>query len=111
MTSFNVSSLFTKAPTVDSISIIEEMLASRQRYSRFGQDPLTFFLREILQTDLDWRYGFSTIASILLEDFEAWLRYVHTFIIWPSLRHTLQYFLDHLNDQYPDIKFRMNIEK
>ncbi|XP_071453466.1 uncharacterized protein [Hetaerina americana] len=64
------------------------------------------------------------IANFFMEDFEekalnsapmrpkCFFRYVDdTFIIWPHGLNTLNAFLEHMNNQHPNIRFTMEIEK
>ncbi|KAK5650471.1 hypothetical protein RI129_001500 [Pyrocoelia pectoralis] len=63
------------------------------------------------------------IANIYMEEFEqneintailkpkCWFRYVDdTFVIWPHGSHTLDDFLQHLNNIHSNIKFTMETE-
>jgi len=129
MVSFDVVSLFTKVPVVDSLSLL----------SQHFEDSILALFRYVLTSTYfcyDGQFYEQTdgvamgsplspvIANFFMEDFEkkaleqathkpvCWYRYVDdTFAIWPHGRERLTEFLDHLNGLHNNIKFTMEIEE
>ena len=129
MVSLDVVSLFTRVPLTDTFKLLEE---------KFDIGTVMLFHHTLTSTFFKYNGSFyemadgvamgsplsPAIANFYMEDFEeralssaplrpkCFLRYVDdTFIIWPHGLDALHTFLDHMNDQHPNIKFTMEIER
>ena len=129
MVSFDVVSLFTKVPVVDSLSLLSQ---------HFEDSILALFRHVLTSTYFCYDEQFyeqidgvamgsplsPVIANFFMVDFEkkaleqathkpiCWYRYVDdTFAIWPNGRERLTEFLHYLNGLHNNIKFTMEIEE
>ena len=129
MVSFDVVSLFTNVPTVDSLELLSH---------HFEDGVLALFIHVITSTYFcfDGQFCEQTdgvamgsplspvIANFFMENFEKkaieqathkpvrWFRYVDdTFVIWPHGQEKLTEFLNHLNRLHNKIKFTMQKEE
>jgi hypothetical protein len=129
MVSFNVVSLFTRVPTVDSLEILSH---------HFEEDVLALFKHVLTSTYFcsDGQFYKQTdgvamgsplspvIANFFMEDPVkkareqaihkpvCWFRYVDdTFVIWPHGQERLREFLNHLNGLHNKIQFTIKIEE
>ena len=128
MVSFDVVSLFTNVPIVDSLELL----------SHHFEDVLALFKHVLTSTYFCFDGQFyeqmdgvamgsplsPVIANFFMEDFEmkaieqtthkpvCWFRYVDdTFVIWPHGQEKLEDFLNHLNGLHNKIQFTMEKEE
>ncbi|XP_071446166.1 uncharacterized protein [Hetaerina americana] len=129
MVSFDVVFLFTRVLLADTLLLLERRFDSRTVKRFHLVLTSTNFLYDgkfYEQTDgVAMESPLSpVIASFFMEDFEekalnsapmgpkCFFRYVDgTFIIWPHGLNTLNAFLEHMNNQHPNIRFAMEIVK
>ena len=137
LVSFDVESLFTRVPVLETCNIIENRLLEKGKPAQEVVNT-TNAVRTVLQTTyFQFRGEFyeqaegaamgsplsPTIANIFMEDFEnkaldtarlkpsLWIRYVDdTFTVWPHGEEYLPEFIAHLNSITPGIKFTYEIE-
>jgi len=128
MVSFDVVSLFTNVPIVDSLELLSQ---------HFEDDVLSLFKHVLTSTYFcfDGQFYEQTdgvamglplspvIANFFMEEFEkkaieqaahkpvCWFRYVDdTFIVWPHGQEKLTEFLNHLSGLHNKIQFTMEKE-
>jgi hypothetical protein len=134
LVSFDVESLFTKVPIMDTLDVLKDLFPTHG----LPLDVLPLIQKCLTSTYFQFRNVFYSqvtgtamgsplspvIANIFMEDFEqkalesaplkpkCWFRYVDdTFVIWQHRRETLDAFLNHLNTRHDDIKFTMEVER
>ncbi|GJQ66633.1 hypothetical protein Trydic_g4603 [Trypoxylus dichotomus] len=121
LVSFDIVSLFTKVPLVDTLRYIADLFPS----------DITNLFKQCLRTSyFVWDGSFykqtdgvamgsllsPVVANLFMEQFESlaietavdkptvWWRYVDdTFVVWPHGRDKLERFLEHLNGVHPNI--------
>jgi len=129
MVRFDVVSLFTKVPIVDSL----------ERLSHHFEDDVLALFKHVLTSTYFCSDGqfyeqmdrvatgsplSPVIANFFMEDFEkktteqathkpvCWFRYVgDTFVIWPHGQEKLTEYLNHINGLHNKIQFTMEIEE
>ncbi|KAK5644761.1 hypothetical protein RI129_006061 [Pyrocoelia pectoralis] len=128
LVSFDVISLFTKVPLMETLKYIKEI---------FPKDVSILFHHCLTTTYFQWNKQFfeqvdgvamgnplsPVIANFYMEKFESialesavlkpkiWYRYVDdTFVIWNHGLDSLHFFLKHLNNIHPNIQFTMECE-
>ncbi|XP_061404410.1 uncharacterized protein LOC133340310 isoform X1 [Lethenteron reissneri] len=133
LVSFDVVSLFTNVPVLDTIAIIEDLVQQG-----LNPDVPTLVRLCLTNTYFTWNGTFykqndgtpmgyplsPVVANVFMEKFETdaiqtstllpslWTRYVDdTFVIWPHGLPALNQFLNHINSIHPSIKFTMEVEK
>jgi hypothetical protein len=129
MVSFDVVSLFTRLPIVESLNLFRQ---------HFSEDILALFKHVLTSTYFSFGGQFyeqtdgvaigssisPVISNFLMDDFEeralkqathkplCWFCYVDdTFVIWPHRPEKLEGFLGHLNGLHRNIQFTMETEK
>ena len=129
MVSFDIVSLFTNVPILDSLQLLSR---------HFDKDILSLFKHTLTSTYFCFKGEYyeqtdgvamgsplsPVIANFFMEEFESraieqasfkpkcWYRYVDDiFVIWPHGHDKLQGFLDHLNRLQEKIHFTIETEK
>jgi hypothetical protein len=128
MVSFDVVSLFTRVPIVESLNLLRQ---------HFSEDILALFRHVLTSTYFSFGGQFyeqtdgvamgsplcPVISNFFMDDFEeralkqvthkplSWFRYVDgTFVIWPHGPEELEGFLDHLNGLHRNIQFTLEMD-
>ena len=128
LVSFDVESLFTNVPLVDTMTILEDMFPEdiRKLFRHCLTSSHFTFKGEFYQQTEGVAMGSPlspVVANLFMEHFEKkvldktphkpalWLRYVDdTFVIWPHGKDKLESFLSELNNAHPNIKFTCEME-
>ena len=133
LVSFDVESLFTKVPILDTVNIVTDILTANNQplsYADMVEKCLSSAYFQFRGKFYEQVSGAAmgsplspVVANIFMEAFEqqilescsfkpkCWFRYVDdTFVIWPHGRKELDTFLQFLNTQHPDIRFTMEVE-
>ncbi|KAJ4425918.1 hypothetical protein ANN_27544 [Periplaneta americana] len=128
MVSFDVVSLFTRVPIIETIELLKNI---------FPEDIVALFQLVLTTTYFQWNGDFyeqtdgvamgsplsPMVANFYMESFEdttlkattrrpeCWFRYVDdTFVVWRHGEPALRDFLNHLNGVHKQIQFTMELE-
>jgi hypothetical protein len=129
MVSFDVVSLFTRVPILESLNLLRQ---------HFSEDILALFRHVLTSTYFSFGGQFyeqtdgvvmgsplsPVICNVFMDDFEeraleqaihkplCWFPYVDdTFVIWPHGPEKLEGFVEHLNGLHKNIQFTVETEK
>jgi len=129
MVRFDMVSVFTNVPTVDSLELLshhfeDDVLALFKHVPTFTYFCIHGQFYEQMEGVAMGSPLSPVIANFFMEDFEkkaleqathkpvCWFRYVgDTFVIWPHTQEKLTEFVNHLNGLYNKIQFTMEKEE